>query len=204
MLFLKNLLFNKRQKNNTMKFLIVGLGNPGAKYAHTRHNIGFEILDDLAIEEGVVFVSDRYADISRFKARGKQFVMIKPSTYMNNSGKAVNYWMQKEKINSNNLLVVLDDVALDQGVIRIKPQGSAGGHNGLSDIISTLKTTAVPRLRFGIGNNYAKGYQVEYVLSRWSSEEKEALVTRIKLAGQAIKHFAFHGLNNTMNEFNNK
>lgn len=187
-----------------MKFLIVGLGNIGPKYHNTRHNIGFVILDALAQLEDVVFSSDRYADVGRFKYRGKQFIIIKPTTYMNLSGKAVKYWMEKENIAKENLLVVVDDVALDLGNIRYKPSGGDGGHNGLVDIILSLNTTTFPRLRFGIGNNYARGYQVEYVLSRWTKEEEELLLPKIKTAAESIKHFGAHGLNNTMNTYNNK
>lgn len=187
-----------------MKYLIVGLGNIGNEYANTRHNIGFIVLDALAQEEKITFSSDRYADVARFKARGKQFILVKPSTYMNLSGKAVAYWMIKENIPIENLLVIADDLAIELGAIRIRPKGGDGGHNGLIDIITFLKTQDFARLRFGIGNNYAKGFQVDYVLGKWSAEEEKNLIPRIKLAADAAKHFGLHGLENTMTAFNKK
>jgi len=187
-----------------VKYLIAGLGNIGDKYINTRHNVGFVILNALAQQESVTFSSDRYADVARFKHRGKQIILIKPSTYMNLSGKAVKYWMQHEKIDIENILVVVDDVALDLGTIRFKPKGGDGGHNGLTDIIVSLTSTDFARLRFGIGSGFAKGYQVDYVLGSWSGEEEKILVPRIKTAAEAIKHFAAHGLQNTMNTYNTK
>ena len=187
-----------------MKYLIVGLGNIGAEYANTRHNIGFIILDALAQEEKVMFTTERYADVARFKARGKQFILVKPSTYMNLSGKAVAYWMQKENIPLENLLIVVDDMALELGTIRIRPKGSDGGHNGLIDIIASLKTNNFTRLRFGIGNNFAKGFQVEFVLGKWTADEEKVILPRVKIASDAIKHFGLHGLENMMTAFNKK
>ena len=187
-----------------MKYLIVGLGNIGAEYANTRHNIGFIILDALAQEEKITFSTERYADVARFKARGKQFILVKPSTYMNLSGKAVAYWMIKENIPIENLLVIADDLAIELGAIRIRPKGGDGGHNGLIDIITFLKTQEFARLRFGIGNNFAKGFQIDYVLGKWSAEETTTLLPRIKIAAEAVKHFGLHGLENMMTGFNKK
>ena len=186
------------------KFLIVGLGNIGDEYANTRHNIGFEVLDYLAKENDLKFKSDRLADVAEFKYKGKQLVLIKPSTYMNLSGKALNYWMQTEKIAIENVLVIVDELALPFGKIRIGPKGSDGGHNGLKNIQETLNTNQYPRLRFGISNEFNKGNQVNYVLGKWSDDEKKTLHDRVKIASDAIKSFAFIGLARCMNEFNNK
>lgn len=187
-----------------MKFLIVGLGNIGDEYSHTRHNIGFDILDYIALQEKAAFSSDRLADRCIFKHRGKTLVMIKPTTFMNLSGKAVNYWMQKEKLSSEQIFIVTDDIALPLGSIRIRQKGNDGGHNGLKNIIEFIASSSFPRLRFGIGSNFAKGQQVEHVLSRWSDEEKKLLEERIKVAADAIKSFAAVGIVQTMNKFNNK
>jgi PTH1 family peptidyl-tRNA hydrolase len=173
------------------KFLIIGLGNIGDEYAHTRHNIGFDILDYLAKENDLKFKTDRLADVTEFKYKGKQLVLIKPSTYMNLSGKAMNYWMQTEKIPVENCLVIVDELALPFGKIRIGPKGSDGGHNGLKNIQETLQTTNYARMRFGISNEFGKGNQVNYVLGKWSDEEKKALNDRLKVASDAIKAFAF-------------
>jgi PTH1 family peptidyl-tRNA hydrolase len=186
------------------KFLIVGLGNIGEEYAGTRHNIGFDVVEHLANEAGVKFRSDRLADVAEVKHKGKTLILIKPTTYMNLSGKAVNYWMQNEKIGIDNVLVIVDELALPFGKIRIGPKGSDGGHNGLKNIQETLNTTSYPRLRFGISNQFSKGHQVNYVLGKWGDEEKATLNERIKIAADAIKAFAFIGLQRCMNEFNNK
>lgn len=186
------------------KFLIVGLGNIGDEYAHTRHNIGFDILDFLAKEHELKFRSDRLADVAELKYKGKQLILIKPTTYMNLSGKAVNYWMQAEKIAIDNCLVLVDELALPFGKIRLGPKGSDGGHNGLRNIQEVLGTTNYPRLRFGINNEFGKGAQVNYVLGKWNDEEKKTLNDRIKLAADAVKAFAFAGLARCMNEFNTK
>lgn len=186
------------------KFLIVGLGNIGDEYAETRHNIGFKIVDQLAAEAGVKFTPGRYADIAEVKHKGKQIILIKPTTYMNLSGKAVNYWLQSEKIAVENMLVLVDELALPFGKIRIGPKGSDGGHNGLKNIQEILNTSAYPRLRFGISNEFNKGAQVNYVLGKWSDEELKTINDRIKICGDAIKAFAFIGLQRCMNEFNNK
>jgi peptidyl-tRNA hydrolase, PTH1 family len=186
------------------KFLIVGLGNIGDEYAETRHNIGFKIVDQLAADAGVKFTPGRYADVAEVKHKGKQIILIKPTTYMNLSGKAVNYWLQSEKISVGNMLVLVDELALPFGKIRIGPKGSDGGHNGLKSIQEVLNTTNYPRLRFGISNEFNKGAQVNYVLGKWSDEELKTLGDRVKICGDAIKAFAFIGLQRCMNEFNNK
>jgi peptidyl-tRNA hydrolase, PTH1 family len=186
------------------KFLIVGLGNIGDEYQGTRHNIGFEVLDHLAKESDIKFKSDRLADMAEMKHKGKMLVLIKPTTYMNLSGKAVNYWMQAEKIPLENVLVIVDELALPFGKIRLGPKGSDGGHNGLKNIQEILGTTNYPRLRFGISNEFSKGSQVNYVLGKWSDEEKNTLTERIKIAADAIKAFSFIGLSRCMNEFNTK
>ncbi len=186
------------------KFLIIGLGNIGEEYANTRHNIGFSVVDYLAQEAGVSFKSNRYADVAEVKHKGKTLVLIKPTTYMNLSGKAMNYWLQTEKISVENSMVIVDELALPFGKIRIGPKGSDGGHNGLKHIQETLNTNQYPRLRFGIGNEFNKGYQVNYVLGKWSDDENKTLNERLKVASDAIKAFAFIGLARCMNEFNTK
>ncbi len=187
-----------------MKFLIVGLGNIGAEYKNTRHNIGFKVLDMLAEQSGTFFSNDRLADIAEIKYKGKILILIKPTTYMNLSGKAVNYWLQKEKILPENMLVITDDIALPFGTIRIRPKGSDGGHNGLKSINEIMNTQDYPRLRFGVGNNFPKGRQAEYVLGEWNEEELKTLEQRIDVATQVVKSFATTGLQRTMNDFSNK
>ena len=187
-----------------MKFLIAGLGNPGNEYAHTRHNIGFDVVNAFVLKHGGQFRTDRLAYVADVKWKGKSFVCICPTTYMNLSGKAVNYWMQAEKIALENTMVIVDELALPFGKIRIGPKGSDGGHNGLKNIQETLGTNQYPRLRFGISNEFNKGAQVNYVLGKWNEEEQKTLATRIKVAADAIKAFAFIGLARCMNEFNNK
>jgi PTH1 family peptidyl-tRNA hydrolase len=187
-----------------MKFLIVGLGNIGAEYKNTRHNIGFDVLDHLAENNAGVFVTDRLADVCTIKNKGKQFVLVKPSTYMNLSGKAVNYWMQKEKIELKNVFIITDDIALPLGKIRIRAKGSDGGHNGLKNIIEVLGTSDYIRLRFGVGNDFGKGQQVDYVLGKWAAEEQELLKATIKKSAEAVLSFGHIGLERTMNFFNTK
>lgn len=188
-----------------MKYLIVGLGNPGEEYQYTRHNIGFLVLDFLIKESSTfVFKTDRYADVCHFKFKGRTLVLVKPNTYMNLSGKAVNYWLQQEKIQLENLLVITDDLALPFGKLRMKGKGSDGGHNGLKDINTVLNTQQYARLRFGIGNEFLKGNQVNYVLGNWSEKEEETLEERIKLGIQIIKGFCTIGLQRTMSTYNNK
>lgn len=186
------------------KYLIVGLGNVGEEYRDTRHNIGFTILDRLAAEQSLSFSSSRLADRAEWKHKGRTLVLIKPTTFMNLSGKAVNYWLQAEKLEVSQLLVLVDELALPFGKIRIGPKGSDGGHNGLKSIEEVLQTNAYPRLRFGIGNAYSKGKQVDYVLGKWSPEEQAALPPRIKVAEEAIAAFAFLGLERCMNLYNTK
>jgi len=186
------------------KFLIVGLGNIGSEYEHTRHNIGFDVVSYLAEEAKVPFKSDRLADVAHLKIKGKPIVLVKPSTYMNLSGKAVNYWLQQEKVELENLLVIVDELALPVGKIRINPKGSDGGHNGLKSIQETINTSNYNRLRFGIGNEFSKGKQADFVLGKWTSEEQKIVEAQIKVAAEAVKSFAFVGLARTMNTFNSK
>lgn len=172
-----------------MKYLIAGLGNIGDEYVNTRHNIGFEVVTALARLSGISFESGRYADVARLKIKNKTLVLIKPNTYMNLSGKAVRYWLDHEKIPLENLLVVVDDIALPPGKLRLRFKGGSGGHNGLTSIIETLGTEDFARLRFGIGSDFAKGYQTEYVLGRWTSAEKEILVPKVAEAVEMVKEF---------------
>jgi len=203
--FLKRSIFKSELQTVKMKkFLIVGLGNIGQEYAHTRHNIGFKILDTLAAEKSKSFETLKLGDVTRFNFKGRTFVILKPSTYMNLSGKAVNYWLQKEKIQLSNLLIVCDDINLELGAIRLKAKGSDGGHNGLKDIQNILQTNQYPRLRFGAGADFSKGKQVDYVLGDWQDAELPLLKESIEKASQAILSFGTDGLNNTMNNFNNK
>ncbi len=186
------------------KFLIVGLGNIGEEYAETRHNIGFKIVNYLAQEAGIKFKTDRYADVAELKHKGKLLLLIKPSTYMNLSGKALNYWMQAEKISIDNTMVLVDELALPFGKIRIGPKGSDGGHNGLKNIQEVLNSNQYPRLRFGIHNEFNKGAQINYVLGKWNEEELKTLNERVALAAEAVKAFAFIGLQRCMNQYNTK
>jgi PTH1 family peptidyl-tRNA hydrolase len=186
------------------KFLIVGLGNIGDTYKNTRHNIGFQILDALAKDQEVKFETEKLGDITRFRHKGRTFILLKPSTYMNLSGKAVLYWMTQEKIQLENVFVVTDDVHLDFGSVRIKTKGSAGGHNGLKDIQEKLNTQQYTRFRFGVGGNYAKGRQADFVLGSWTKEEESQLIEKIPLATKAIVSFGTDGINNTMNSYNGK
>lgn len=185
------------------KFLVVGLGNIGEEYIGTRHNIGFEILDFLAEKEEITFSPGRLGDVAQFKHKGRTAICLKPSTYMNLSGKAVLYWLQQENIPLENLLVLTDDLNLPFGSLRLKTKGSDGGHNGLKDIQKMLGTAAYPRLRFGVGADYSKGHQVDYVLGKWNEEEAEQLNERLERCHNLIKSFLFAGPKNTMNNFNN-
>lgn len=187
-----------------MKYLIVGLGNIGDEYADTRHNIGFIVADALAAEGNAVFKTDRYAAMTKLSVKGRTLVVIKPSTYMNLSGKAIRYWMQKEDIPRENILVIVDDLALPLGAFRLRTKGSDGGHNGLISIIEYLESTEFSRIRFGIGNNFAKGRQVDYVLGRWDADETKILIPRIKEAVEMIKSFVLIGPERTMNFFNKR
>lgn len=187
-----------------MKYLIAGLGNIGLEYAHTRHNIGFQVLDALAEASNTVFSDTRRAFKAEIKHKGRQLILIKPTTYMNLSGKAINYWLQQEKIPIENLLVITDDLSLPFGKIRIREKGSDAGHNGLKSINELMGTQNYARLRFGIGNEFLKGQQVEYVLGNWDDLESKLLDERIKVVNQAILSFALQGIQITMNQFNNK
>jgi len=187
-----------------MKFLIVGLGNPGNEYAHTRHNIGFDVVNAFVIKHEGVFKTDRLAYMSEVKWRGKKFICICPTTYMNLSGKAVKYWMDKESISEENILVVVDEVALPLNKLRIRPSGSDGGHNGLKSIHESLGTAQYARLRFGIGNNYPRGMQADYVLGKWLKEEEPVVKLKIDKAVEVIETFATAGLTTAMNQVNNK
>ena len=186
------------------KFLVAGLGNIGDEYTNTRHNIGFTIAEAFARTASVHFSVDRLASVAELKFKGKILILIKPSTFMNLSGKAVNYWMQQDKITIDNLLVITDDLALPFGTLRMKGKGSDGGHNGLTSIIEHLGTNEFPRLRFGVGNEFSKGRQVDHVLGEWNKEEQLALTPRIEVAVDMIKGFATIGLQRTMTLFNNK
>lgn len=187
-----------------MKYLIAGLGNIGDEYANTRHNIGFIIADALAQAGKTMFKPDRLADMAKMKYKARILVIIKPSTYMNLSGKAIKYWLDKEKIPIENLLVVLDDLALPTGVLRLRAKGGDGGHNGLISIIETLGTQNFPRLRVGIGDEFAQGFQVDYVLGKWTKKEETIMIPKINTAVDIIKSFSSIGLVRTMNIYNTK
>jgi PTH1 family peptidyl-tRNA hydrolase len=187
-----------------MKFLIVGLGNPGVEYSDTRHNIGFKVVEKLVADLGGTFSSSKLADRAEVKIKGKILIVIKPTTYMNLSGKSVNYWMQAEKIQRENILVITDDISLPFGKIRMKGKGSDGGHNGLKDIQAVLNSQEYARLRFGVGNDFSPGKQADYVLGKWKIEEKEALGERVGIASEAVKSFATIGLGLAMTQWNNK
>lgn len=187
-----------------MKYLIVGLGNIGAEYADTRHNAGFDVLDALAGVSNISFTADRYGSVAELKHKGRTLILLKPATYMNLSGKAVRYWMETEKIAPENLLVIVDDIALPFGTLRMRPKGSAGGHNGLKSITELLGHEDYARIRFGIGGDFSRGQQVDYVLGTWSDEERKTLPERLKVFGDAILSFATIGMERTMNIFNKK
>lgn len=193
------------KNTDTMKkFLIVGLGNIGDEYENTRHNIGFKILDYLAKKESLTFENQKLGAITTYKFKGRSFILLKPSTYMNLSGKAIKYWLTKEKIPLENLLVITDDLNLPFGTIRIKTKGSDGGHNGLKNTQLILQTNKYNRFRFGISDEFSKGRQVDYVLGNWTEEESNKLNERLDVSIQAIKSFGLAGINNTMNSFNGK
>jgi PTH1 family peptidyl-tRNA hydrolase len=187
-----------------MKFLIVGLGNVGNEYSHTRHNIGFDVLNAFVHKHGGSFKVDRLAYVAEIKWKGKQFVCICPTTYVNLSGKAVKYWMDKEKIPIENILVIVDDVALPLSKLRLRPGGSDAGHNGLKNIEEMLGTTEYAKLRFGIGNDYPKGYQVDHVLGKWKKEEESLVKLKIEKSVEVIENFAVMGISMAMNQVNNK
>jgi len=187
-----------------MKYLIVGLGNPGSEYANDRHNVGFLVMDALAIKTNSRFSTERYADVAKVKYRGHILVLIKPNTYMNLSGNAVRYWLEKEKISLQHLLIVLDDLDLPQGQIRLRAKGSGGSHNGLNHIIQVLDTEDFPRLRIGIGSDFPNGMQVDYVLGQWSKEEEKIMKPAILDAADAILTFVHLGIERAMNIVNTK
>lgn len=184
------------------KYLIVGLGNIGEKYAATRHNIGFKILDELASKEAITFESEKLGAIATFKFKGRTFILLKPSTYMNLSGKAIKYWLTKGNIPIENLLVICDDLNLDFGAIRLKAKGSDGGHNGLKDITAILQTQEYARFRFGVGSEFSKGRQIDFVLGEWDKNELKSLPERLDRSAELVKSFGTAGLNLTMNTFN--
>ena len=180
------------------KFLIIGLGNIGPEYAHTRHNIGFDVLDAFVMKQGGFFKSDRLADVAEVKWKGKTFICIKPTTFMNLSGKAFKYWMDKEKVEVENTLTIVDDLALPISKIRLRASGSDAGHNGLKDIQLTLGSDAYPKLRFGIGSDFKKGQQIDFVLGKWNANEKKIVEHKIEKCVEVIESFASIGLSRTM------
>ncbi len=202
--FGKILATSKNTETDMKKFLIVGLGNIGPKYHNTRHNIGFKVLDHLAQENEIIFETVKLGDKAIYKFKGRTFILLKPSTYMNLSGKAVRYWLEKEKIDLENLLVITDDLNLPYGTLRLKAKGSDGGHNGLKDIQHQLNTTKYNRFRFGISDEFSKGKQIDYVLGEWSEEENKQMKERLDKSVALIKSFGTAGLSNTMNSFNGK
>lgn len=187
-----------------MKYLICGLGNIGTEYEYTRHNIGFRVLDALAKASNISFTDSRYGAIAEMKVKNRQLVLLKPATFMNLSGNALRYWMQKENIPVENVLVIVDDLALPYGSLRLKPKGSDAGHNGLKDIARVLGNDKYARLRFGIGNDYPKGAQIDYVLGNFSKEEEKEMPVKFEQSIEIIKNFCLAGIQNTMNQFNNK
>ncbi len=213
--FIKNLFSNKKNSENNQEivntvpdimntFLIVGLGNIGNEYALTRHNVGFLVLDRLAASKDAPWATDRLGDIAEFKIKNRSFILLKPSTYMNLSGKSVKYWLEKRKIEIENLFIVVDELSLPFGALRIKGNGSDGGHNGLKSINEVLNTQKYPRLRVGIGNEFQKGKQVDYVLGTWSEEEMADLPTILDACGDAVRAFGMAGMTDAMNKFNKK
>lgn len=205
--FFKSLFTKKtiipEEKDPMKKFLIVGLGNIGDEYAETRHNIGFKILDEVAQANDFTFETAKLGEIGSYKIKGRTVICLKPSTYMNRSGKALKYWMDKENIPQSNVLVITDDINLPFGTIRIKTKGSNGGHNGLKDIELFLQTILYNRYRFGVGSDFGKGRQVEYVLGQWDEEEKALLPERLKKSTEIINSFVLAGIARTMNQYNN-
>ena len=204
--WIQNLFSSTKTEDITFmkKYLIVGLGNIGAEYVNTRHNIGFKIVDFLARKEGISFETVKLGALAEYKFKGRTFLLLKPNTYMNLSGKAIQYWMEKEKIPLENIFVITDDLNLSFGSIRIRPKGSDGGHNGLKNINLVLNTQNYARFRFGISDEFKKGKQVDYVLGDWDDAEKTALPERLEIASEIIKSFGMAGLENTMTSFNGK
>ena len=185
------------------KYLIVGLGNIGLEYAGTRHNAGFEVVDALADKHEALFVQERHGALAKFRLKGKQVLLLKPSTYMNLSGKAVKYWMEKEDVSIENLLIIVDEVALPLNKNRLRKNGSAAGHNGLKSIEESLQTIDYPRLRFGIGNTYPKGMQVEYVLGKWNNDEVPLVKFKLVKTVEMVETFILAGIDTAMNQYNN-
>ena len=214
MSLLKNLFSRFRESENSTKildeedvmkkYLIVGLGNIGPKYAETRHNIGFKIVDEIATMKEAAFETKKLGDVAAIKHKGKSVLLLKPSTYMNLSGKAIKFYMQQEGIAIDQILVITDDLNLPFGTLRMKGKGTDGGHNGLKDTQITLNTPKYPRLRFGISDDFSKGRQVDYVLGEWSDEERKSLPERLDTAAKMALSFTHAGLANTMNEYNGK
>ncbi len=190
------------EKNPMKKFLIVGLGNIGEEYAETRHNVGFKVLDAFVSAEKSIFEPARLGDVAKVKIKGKSLLCLKPSTYMNLSGKAVKYWMDKEKVPLENILIITDDINLSFGTLRSKMKGSDGGHNGLKDIQNVLQTIKYNRFRFGVGADFGKGRQIDYVLGKWNEIEKEQLAERLHKSRELIRSFVLSGVSITMNQFN--
>jgi PTH1 family peptidyl-tRNA hydrolase len=204
-----NWFFNLFRKQNAvtadpMKYLIVGLGNPGSDYDNTRHNVGFEVVDKLASDADTVFKNDTLGDLATIKHKGRTLILLKPTTYMNRSGKAVQHRMTKEKIQQENVLIIVDDLQLPFGTLRLREKGSDGGHNGLRDIDQVLGGNKYARLRIGIGNEFSKGRQVDYVLGKWDEKEAEGLPDILKKGAEIALSFAAIGVKFTMNQFNNK
>ncbi|WP_372945768.1 aminoacyl-tRNA hydrolase [Muriicola sp.] len=185
------------------KYLITGLGNIGPEYVNTRHNIGFQVLDALAEKKEIPFAPNRLGDTATFRIKGRSVLLLKPSTFMNRSGKAVHYWLEKEKIPREHLLIITDDINLPFGTLRLKTKGSDGGHNGLADVQQTLQTTNYNRLRIGLGSDFPKGRQVEYVLGNWNEEESKAMPERLNRCIDLVESFVLQGVNITMNTYNN-
>jgi PTH1 family peptidyl-tRNA hydrolase len=205
--WLFHLFSSTKKEDNTdcmKKFLIVGLGNIGPEYVNTRHNIGFKIIDHFAKKESLSFETVKFGMLTEYKFKGRTFLLLKPNTYMNLSGKAVKFWMDKENIPLENILVITDDLNISFGTIRLKPKGSDGGHNGLKNINLLLNTQNYSRFRFGISDEFKKGKQVDYVLGEWNESEKLKLPERLELASEIIKSFGTAGLENTMTSYNGK
>ena len=187
-----------------MKYLIIGLGNPGSEYENTRHNIGFKILDNFASLFKFSFSAERHASTCEFNFRGNRLILVKPNTFMNLSGKAVNYWMQKTKVLQKNILVITDDISLPFGVLRLRKKGSAGGHNGLNNVQHFLGNSDYPRLRFGVGNDFIRGRQAEYVLADFTNEDYKIMDERIEMSIRMIQGFIIDGIDRAMSDFNGK
>ena len=187
-----------------MKYLIIGLGNPGVEYKNTRHNIGFKVLDRIASLSDISFKSNRYAKIASLKFKGRTLILIKPNTFMNMSGKAVSFWMKKERIPLGNILIITDDTSLPFQTVRMRSKGSDGGHNGLKDIINILGETQFSRIRFGIGSEFSKGNQSNYVLDNWTEEEEKLIEEKLEFVVKMIQSFTTMGINRTMNDFNRR